>query len=222
MHLNDVKNVTIYTTQTCPYCMRAKRLLQKKNIPYEEIDVSWDDDKRMQLMQRTGRRTVPQIFIGDEHVGGSDELYALEQRGELDAKLQEKSSRATALATRTIDAGSRRGGAAATPTNPSSITKRTDLRGGSESRNSSGSISRLAAASAASAGSKPFASSAAAIASAAAAWNTSRPFPANHRPRYVSASVLDSSSSPAAHATASPPRTSPRSGSTSGRRLPRG
>ncbi len=88
MHLNDVKNVTIYTTQTCPYCMRAKRLLQKKNIPYEEIDVSWDDDKRMQLMQRTGRRTVPQIFIGDEHVGGSDELYALEQRGELDAKLQ--------------------------------------------------------------------------------------------------------------------------------------
>ena len=80
--------MTIYTTQTCPYCVRAKRLLQKKSVPYEEIDVSWDDDKRMQLLRRTGRRTVPQIFIGDEHVGGSDELYDLEQRGELDAKLQ--------------------------------------------------------------------------------------------------------------------------------------
>jgi glutaredoxin 3 len=83
-----VKPVKIYTTQTCPYCVRAKRLLQKKNVPYEEIDVGWDDEKRMQLIQRTGRRTVPQIFIGDEHVGGSDDLYALEQRGELDAKLQ--------------------------------------------------------------------------------------------------------------------------------------
>ena len=83
-----VKPVKIYTTQTCPYCLRAKRLLQKKNVPYEEIDVSSDDDKRMQLMQRTGRRTVPQIFIGEESVGGSDELYALEQRGELDQKLQ--------------------------------------------------------------------------------------------------------------------------------------
>jgi glutaredoxin 3 len=84
----DVKPVKIYTTETCPYCMRAKRLLDKKNVPYEEIDVSWDDEKRMQLMQQTGRRTVPQIFIGDQHVGGSDELYALEQRGELDRMLQ--------------------------------------------------------------------------------------------------------------------------------------
>ena len=78
----------IYTTETCPYCLRAKRLLQKKNVPYEEIDVSWDDDARMQLMQRTGRRTVPQIFIGERHVGGSDELHALDARGELDPLLQ--------------------------------------------------------------------------------------------------------------------------------------
>jgi glutaredoxin 3 len=83
-----VKPIRIYTTPTCPYCGRAKRLLQKKNIPYEEIDVGDDDDARMQMMQRTGRRSVPQIFIGDTHVGGSDELYALEQRGELDALLQ--------------------------------------------------------------------------------------------------------------------------------------
>jgi glutaredoxin 3 len=84
----QVKAVRIYTTQTCPYCVRAKRLLQKKNVPYQEIDVSSDDEARMQLMQTTGRRTVPQVFIGDTHVGGSDDLYALEQRGELDALLQ--------------------------------------------------------------------------------------------------------------------------------------
>jgi glutaredoxin 3 len=83
-----VKRVRIYTTQTCPYCTRAKRLLQKKNVHYEEIDVSWDDDARMALMERTGRRTVPQIFIGERHVGGSDDLQALDERGELDALLQ--------------------------------------------------------------------------------------------------------------------------------------
>ena len=83
-----MKPVKIYTTQMCPYCVRAKKLLQKKNVPYQEIDVSWDDDARMQLMQSTGRRTVPQVFIGGTHVGGSDDLYALEQRGELDALLQ--------------------------------------------------------------------------------------------------------------------------------------
>ena len=78
----------IYTTRTCPYCVRAKRLLQKKSVPYQEIDVSWDDDARLRLMQATGRRTVPQIFIGEKHVGGSDDLHALEERGELDGLLQ--------------------------------------------------------------------------------------------------------------------------------------
>jgi glutaredoxin 3 len=83
-----VKPVTIYTTQTCPYCVRAKRLLERKKVPYQEIDVSWNDDERIKLSQRTGRRTVPQIFIGEEHVGGSDDLHALEARGELDPLLQ--------------------------------------------------------------------------------------------------------------------------------------
>jgi len=83
-----VKPIKIYTTQTCPYCQRAKRLLQKKNVPYEEIDVSRDDDARMQLMERTGLRTVPQIFIGERLIGGSDELQALDARGELDPLLQ--------------------------------------------------------------------------------------------------------------------------------------
>jgi glutaredoxin 3 len=83
-----VKTVKIYTTQSCPFCVRAKRLLQRKKVPYQEIDVSYDDDARMQLTQQTGRQTVPQIFIGDQHVGGSDELYALDERGELDPLLQ--------------------------------------------------------------------------------------------------------------------------------------
>ena len=78
----------IYTTQTCPYCVRAKRLLQKKNVAYEEIDVGRDDEARMKLIETTGRRTVPQVFIGDTHVGGSDDLYALDERGELDRLLQ--------------------------------------------------------------------------------------------------------------------------------------
>jgi len=80
--------VTIYTTQTCPYCVRAKRLLEKKKVPYQEIDVSWNDEERIKLSQRTGRRTVPQIFIGETHVGGSDDLHALERAGELDKLLQ--------------------------------------------------------------------------------------------------------------------------------------
>jgi glutaredoxin 3 len=83
-----VKPVRIYTTQTCPYCVRAKRLLQAKNVPFQEIDVSGDDDARLRLMETTGRRTVPQIFIGDKHVGGSDDLHALDARGELDGLLQ--------------------------------------------------------------------------------------------------------------------------------------
>ena len=83
-----MKSVKIYTTPSCPYCVRAKRLLEKKKVPYQEVDVAGDDEERMKLMERTGMRTVPQIFIGEEHVGGSDDLYALEERGELDSLLQ--------------------------------------------------------------------------------------------------------------------------------------
>jgi glutaredoxin 3 len=84
-----MKKVMIYTTPVCPYCMRAKRLLQKKGVAYEEIDVAGDDAAREQLAERTGLQTVPQIFIGEEHVGGSDDLHALEQAGKLDAMLAE-------------------------------------------------------------------------------------------------------------------------------------
>ena len=77
--------VEIYTTPICPYCVRAKVLLSKKGVSYKEIDVAADPAVRDAMTQRAGgKRTVPQIFIGGRHVGGSDELYALERKGELD------------------------------------------------------------------------------------------------------------------------------------------
>ena len=80
-------DVSIYTTRICPYCVAAKRLLSKRDIPYEDIDVSNDPDKRAWLVQATGRRTVPQIFIKGEAIGGYDELAALDASGELAKKL---------------------------------------------------------------------------------------------------------------------------------------
>ncbi len=80
--------VTIYTTMTCPYCMRAKALLGKKGVKFNEIDVSMDAAKRDEMTARAnGRYTVPQIFIGGTHVGGCDDLYALEGQGKLDPLL---------------------------------------------------------------------------------------------------------------------------------------
>ena len=80
--------VKMYSTGTCPYCIRAKQLLQAKGVAQiEEIRVDLEPGQRQTMMQITGRRTVPQIFIGDTHVGGCDDLYALEQRGALDPLL---------------------------------------------------------------------------------------------------------------------------------------
>ena len=79
--------VTIYTTKVCPYCVAAKRLLAARAIPYEEVDVSRDDAKRAWLVETTGRRTVPQIFLGGEAIGGYDELAALDKSGQLAQKL---------------------------------------------------------------------------------------------------------------------------------------
>jgi glutaredoxin 3 len=78
-----VANVKVYTTLICPYCIRAKMLLKKRDIPYEEVDVSRDHEKRAWLVSATGKRTVPQIFIDDKPIGGSDELHALDASGEL-------------------------------------------------------------------------------------------------------------------------------------------
>ena len=81
-------NVTIYTTMLCPYCFRAKALLEQKGVPYDEIDAGMDADKRAEMEERAnGGYTVPQIFINDQHVGGSDELAALEAAGKLDGLL---------------------------------------------------------------------------------------------------------------------------------------
>lgn len=75
--------VEIYTTASCPYCVRAKRLLAARQIPYEEIDVGSDDALRADLVRRTRRRTVPQIFIDGRSIGGYEELAALDASGEL-------------------------------------------------------------------------------------------------------------------------------------------
>jgi glutaredoxin 3 len=75
--------VTVYTTRVCPYCIAAKRLLAQRGIPFEEIDVTADGAKRAWLAEVTGRRTVPQIFIRGEAVGGYDELVALDKGGKL-------------------------------------------------------------------------------------------------------------------------------------------
>ena len=84
-----MKPVTVYSTRICPYCMMAKRLLTQKGVPYEEIMVDGNDQLRADLMQRTGRRTVPQIYVGDHHVGGFDNLAALDRAGKLDPLLRD-------------------------------------------------------------------------------------------------------------------------------------
>ena len=83
-----MKPVTLYTSPLCGYCAAAKRLLSGKGVPYQEIDVSRDPAKRAEMMQKSnGGRTVPQIFIGDLHIGGFDDMNALERAGKLDAVL---------------------------------------------------------------------------------------------------------------------------------------
>jgi glutaredoxin 3 len=79
--------IEIYTTMWCGYCARAKSLLEKKGAAYQEMDVMEDAAKRAEMRERSRRTTVPQIFINGQHIGGSDELAALEQAGKLDALL---------------------------------------------------------------------------------------------------------------------------------------
>jgi glutaredoxin 3 len=87
-----MRRVKIYTTPICPYCVRAKALLKKKGAEVEEVDVFLDTEARAEMEAKShGRRTVPQIFVGDTHVGGCDDLYALESAGELDPLLEKVS-----------------------------------------------------------------------------------------------------------------------------------
>lgn len=80
--------VTLYVADWCPYCQRAKDLLAQKNIAFDEINVEDDVKFREEMVARSDRRTVPQIFIGDKHIGGCDELFALDRDGELDRLIQ--------------------------------------------------------------------------------------------------------------------------------------
>jgi glutaredoxin 3 len=80
--------IVIYATGWCPYCERARGLLAKKGLAFTEIDVEEDGKLREQMIARSGRRTVPQIFIGEKHVGGCDDLVALDGSGELDRLIQ--------------------------------------------------------------------------------------------------------------------------------------
>jgi len=84
-----MKDTLIYTTAICPFCVRAKMLLDHKGVQYTEIDVNRQAGARQEMMARAQRHTVPQIFVGDTHVGGCDDLFALEHQGKLDALLAE-------------------------------------------------------------------------------------------------------------------------------------
>ncbi|MCB1053556.1 MAG: glutaredoxin 3 [Acidobacteria bacterium] len=79
--------ITIYTTPICPYCIRAKNLLKKKGLEYREINVAFDAEMRNWLVQKTGQRTVPQIFFDQEYIGNCDEIHRKERTGELDRLL---------------------------------------------------------------------------------------------------------------------------------------
>lgn len=87
-----MKKVLLYTTSVCPYCIRAKELLKQYGASFEEIDVS-DPHVRERMIERSsGRRTIPQIFIGDHHVGGFDDLYTLHKEGKLKILLEEEAN----------------------------------------------------------------------------------------------------------------------------------
>ncbi len=81
-----MKQITIYSRPTCPFCIQAKNLLQAKNVSYQDIDIEQNAEKREEMIKKAnGKSSVPQIFVDDKLIGGCDDLYALEDKGELDA-----------------------------------------------------------------------------------------------------------------------------------------
>lgn len=83
-----MSKVLMYSTAVCPFCVRAEQLLTRKGVTdIDKVRVDLQPERREEMMQKTGRRTVPQIFIGDTHVGGCDDLYELERQGKLDSLL---------------------------------------------------------------------------------------------------------------------------------------
>jgi len=86
-----MQEVLIYATAACPYCVRARALLEQKAVPFEEVRVDMEPERRREMMERAGGSSVPQIFIGEQHIGGCDELHALERAGRLDQLLERAS-----------------------------------------------------------------------------------------------------------------------------------
>ncbi|NCC21748.1 MAG: glutaredoxin 3 [Alphaproteobacteria bacterium] len=85
-----MRNIEIYTTSSCPYCVRAKALLDRKGVSYSEYKVDHDEEKRAEMIRRSGgRRTVPQIFVDDRPLGGCDDIHALDRQGKLDPLLHD-------------------------------------------------------------------------------------------------------------------------------------
>lgn len=83
------KNVLVYSRSTCPYCIEAKRLLTSKGVAFKEIDIGQHPNKRAEMIEKAnGRSTVPQIFVGEQHIGGCDDLFHLERQGKLDSLLK--------------------------------------------------------------------------------------------------------------------------------------
>lgn len=82
-----MSHVVIYTTRICPYCIRAKQLLQAKGVEFNEISVDAQPELRLEMMEKSGRRTVPQIWVGETHVGGYDDLWAMDRAGKLEPLL---------------------------------------------------------------------------------------------------------------------------------------
>jgi glutaredoxin 3 len=81
-------HVTIYTKPYCPYCVRAVDLLEQKGVDFTEVEAAFDPERRAEMIQRSGRATFPQIFVGETHIGGCDDMMALERAGKLDPLLQ--------------------------------------------------------------------------------------------------------------------------------------
>ena len=82
-----MKEIKVYSTKICPYCVKVKNFLTEKNIPFQDIDLSDSPDELVALKEKTGLRTVPQVFFGEEFIGGCDDVLALDASGELEAKL---------------------------------------------------------------------------------------------------------------------------------------
>tara|TARA_R110001592_G_scaffold7032_2_gene39445 strand:+ start:12689 stop:12961 length:273 start_codon:yes stop_codon:yes gene_type:complete len=83
----ETPHIVMYSSQYCPFCFRAKSIFQQQSVPFEEINIDMDSALRQEMMQKSGQRTVPQIWIGERHIGGCDDLMDLQRSGELDKLL---------------------------------------------------------------------------------------------------------------------------------------